>query len=95
MLNGIGGRTIAEAKENVSHAEALAWANYRNKHGSLNIGRRIEHGVGLLAVTWLRSQGIKADIFDFMPYADRPEEKLADINEIFGMFKALKKAPSK
>lgn len=94
MLNGIGGRTIAEAKNNITQKEAIAWSVYRNKYGSLNLGRRLEQGIALLAAAVINSQGGKADVADFMPHEPKPEEKVADINEVFGLFKKLKKVPA-
>lgn len=94
MLNGVGGRTIAEAKENISHREAIAWSQYRNKHGSLHLGQRIELSIALLAVALFKSQGLKAELKDFMPNAEKPVEKFADIGEVFGLFKKLKKVPA-
>lgn len=39
MLNGVGGSTIAEAKERLSYAEYRAWVAYLNKRGSLHPGQ--------------------------------------------------------
>lgn len=49
VLHGIGGRTIAEAKERLSYAEALDWYEYIARRGSLNWGTRLEGGFALLA----------------------------------------------
>lgn len=49
MLHGIGGRTIAEAKERLSYDEALDWFAYIRKRGSLNWGMRLEGGFALIA----------------------------------------------
>lgn len=49
MLHGIGGRTIEEAKENLTHMEVQQWAAYIRKRGSLNIGRRLEWGFAIIA----------------------------------------------
>ncbi|WP_370679375.1 hypothetical protein [Comamonas sp. GB3 AK4-5] len=51
MLAGIGGRTITEAKANISYAEFLAWMAYRDKHGPLDCARRIEHAAAVVAHT--------------------------------------------
>ena len=50
----------------------LAWVAYRDKHGSLDIGRRIELSTALIAVQVNRSGGGKAELFDFMPHHVRP-----------------------
>ncbi|WP_369826767.1 phage tail protein [Pantoea sp. ICBG 1758] len=49
MLNGIGGKTIAEAKESLSRPEYQLWALYRHKYGSLNAGLRTEWSGGVVA----------------------------------------------
>ena len=51
-MNGIGGRTIAEAKLRISFPEFKAWAAYRNKRGSLHPGMRTERGAALLATLY-------------------------------------------
>ncbi|MCL8343224.1 phage tail assembly protein T [Pseudomonas mosselii] len=72
MLNGIGGGTIAEAKATLSYAEVLAWVAYRDKHGSLNLVRRVELAAGLIALQVNRGGGGKADLYDFLPHHARP-----------------------
>ncbi|HBV6657892.1 DUF4035 domain-containing protein [Klebsiella aerogenes] len=48
-MNGIGGRTIAEAQERMSRREFLVWLKYREKYGPLNIMMRTEWGAALVA----------------------------------------------
>ena len=72
MLNGIGGGTIAEAKATLSYAEVLAWIAYRDKHGSLNLARRVELSAALIALQVNRSGGGKAELYDFMPHHVKP-----------------------
>lgn len=48
-MNGIGGRTIAEAQERMSLREFQMWVKYRNKYGPLNIMMRSEWGTSLVA----------------------------------------------
>ncbi|MNE63112.1 hypothetical protein D3C76_103640 [compost metagenome] len=72
VLSGIGGTTIAEAKATLSYAEVLAWVAYRDKYGSLNLGRRIELTGALIALQVNRGSGGKADLYDFMPHHVRP-----------------------
>lgn len=72
MLNGIGGASIAEAKATLSYAEVLAWVAYRDKHGSLNVARRIEMAAGLVALQVNRTGGGKADLYDFLPHHVQP-----------------------
>lgn len=70
MLNGVGGRTVAEAKANICYAEVLAWVAYRDKHGTLDIGRRLELSTAIIALQVNRGAGGKAEMADFMPHAD-------------------------
>lgn len=48
-MNGIGGRTIAEAQERMSLREFQVWVKYRNKYGQLNVIMRTEWGLLLVA----------------------------------------------
>ncbi|HDX9017293.1 TPA: phage tail protein [Klebsiella oxytoca] len=48
-MNGIGGRTIAEAQERMSLREFQVWVKYRDKYGPLNIMMRTEWGASLVA----------------------------------------------
>lgn len=59
MLNGVGGCTIAEAKANLSYAEVLAWAAYRDKHGTLNVGRRMELSTAIIALQVNRGREVR------------------------------------
>ncbi|WP_109512778.1 phage tail assembly protein T [Pseudomonas ovata] len=72
VLNGVGGRTIAEAKATISYAELLDWVAYRDKHGSLNPMPRQEVSAAIIAHQINRSNGGKADLYDFMPNMERP-----------------------
>lgn len=71
MLNGVGGCTIAEAKANISYAEVLAWSAYRDKYGTLNVGRRMEVSTAIIALQVNRGNGGKAELTDFMPHAEQ------------------------
>jgi hypothetical protein len=50
----------------------LAWVAYRDKHGSLNLARRVELATALIALQVNRSGGGKAELYDFMPHYTRP-----------------------
>jgi hypothetical protein len=85
-LHGVGGCTIAEAKRNLSLAEAQRWFAYIRKRGSLNVGRRVESGFALLTTTYIKSKGGKADIYDFMPHEEEPvATDIRDLASIFGL----------
>lgn len=87
MLNGIGGRTVAEAKERISAQEFSQWCAYIRKRGALNIGTRVELGFALLASTVVRANGGKAKIEDFLPQRDEPANT-DDLQGILAMLKA-------
>ncbi|EON4588600.1 phage tail protein [Escherichia coli] len=82
MLNGIGGRTIAEAQARLSFPEYRLWLQYRQKYGSLNPMLRAEWCTGLLAsVTanmWRSSQTPPFLLTDFTPHIDEPPVSLEE-----------------
>ena len=75
-LNGIGGNTIHQVKTNLTMLEINQWAEYRQRRGSLNIGRRVEQASaniiamninkGLAGENWV-------DPLEFMPHEDDVE----------------------
>ncbi|MFJ4493901.1 hypothetical protein [Pseudomonas atacamensis] len=71
MLNGVGGRTIAEAKERMTYQEALAWGRYIDRYGSLHTGRRLEASSAMVALQIHRLGGGLAEVLDFMPHEQR------------------------
>lgn len=82
MLNGIGGRSIQEAKQNLTYDEVLDWSAYIKQRGQINIGQRLEIGFALLAMLIIKSNGGKADMEDFMPHFDKAE---ADIESVMSI----------
>jgi hypothetical protein len=72
VLNGVGGRTIAEAQERMSLQEFSQWVAFRKKRGGLHPGRRIDRGFALLASmyanTHTKNGGFKTA--DFQPFED-------------------------
>lgn len=82
-MNGIGGRTIAEAKLNMTNAEVSQWAAFKNKYGSLFFGRRIEQAIGNLYTFYvngkLEAKDRIKDARVFMPHEEQePELSLED-----------------
>lgn len=89
MLNGIGGRTIAEAKQRMSYDEAADWALYIRETGGLNRGERMEQGFALVAMLLARMMGNKqSKLEDFIP--QRVEQE-ATIEAVLGVLKAAQK----
>lgn len=73
VLHGIGGHSIAEARERLSYAEVVHWAAYRNKYGSLHTGMRLELEVGQLRAQVASALGGKVNVYDFLPHVPKPE----------------------
>ncbi len=82
MLNGIGGCTVAEAKERMSYAEAQQWAAYMQRRGSLHVGMRLEWGFALIAATINNALGGNATQQQFMPHADEAGGSLGDVMKL-------------
>jgi hypothetical protein len=73
-MNGIGGRTIAEAQENMSFAEWIVWLKFRGKRGSLHTGMRVEVAFAEFQALWLNTKtqkdAPKLYAQDFAPHMD-------------------------
>ncbi|MBX7275486.1 hypothetical protein K2E96_26760 [Pseudomonas sp. ERGC3:05] len=92
MLNGIGGRTIAEAKANLTYNEALSWMAYLEQSGTANLGLRIERGFALLATILNNVHGGKANFDDFLPKRGEPEEGVgASAQDLFALLQSVKR----
>ena len=60
----------------MTNAEVSQWAAFRNKRGSLFVGRRIEQGFGNLMAHYTQfkvGSDVEVDAFDFMPHEKAPE----------------------
>lgn len=88
MLNGIGGCTVAEAKERLTYSEALSWFAFIRKRGSLHTGMRLEAGFALLASILIQSNGGKTKMSELMPHADK--EDGMSVDHAFKSLKAIK-----
>ena len=73
MLNRIGGSTIAEAKERLTHHEVLGWIAYRQKYGILDRNRRLERHFATLTHLTSRVAGGKAELSDYMLYSHQAQ----------------------
>ena len=92
MLNGIGGRTIAEAKANLTYNEALSWMAYLEQSGTANLGLRMERGFALLATILNNVHGGKANFDDFLPKRGEPEEGVeASAQDLFALLQSVKR----
>jgi hypothetical protein len=79
VLAGVGGRTIAEAKERLSYSEALEWSAYMQKRGSLHVGGRVEFSIALLAAMINKALGGSATVRDFIPHAAHQQGSIEDV----------------
>jgi hypothetical protein len=83
VLNGVGGRTIAEAKENMSFSEAVDWFAYLHSRGSVHLGRRVEAAAALIVTTYLRAKGAKnVEMSTFMPHEREAPASIEDILQL-------------
>lgn len=90
-MHGIGGRTVAEAQARMTYAEASAWAAYRLKYGSLNVGLRLEVGFGQVLSMIANVVGNKTDPRDFMPHIPKPEPEPFTFDKLVRIMGAVKK----
>lgn len=86
MLAGVGGRTIAQAKRNISWPEFQAWLAYRAAHGSLHQAARLESGFAMVAHTVAstipRRKGAKGPKFeDFLPQRQQAPDSVLTLSE--------------
>lgn len=76
-MNGIGGRTIAEAQERMSVTEYQTWLLYRQKYGGLNPVMRTEWGAALVSSVIANINRDKKtppfSVTDFAPHLDKTE----------------------
>lgn len=92
-MNGIGGRTIAEAQQTMSLAEARQWAQYMRRHGGLNIAERVEQAAALICATGAQLMGNKkVHVKDFIPNRESDDElKLATPEDFLKVLRASRK----
>lgn len=81
-MNGIGGRTIAEAQERMTYLEFLVWMRFRAKRGSMHQGMRVEMALAQFQAFYVNSKTGK-DVprlhqQDFAPHMDPRVESLED-----------------
>lgn len=76
MLAGVGGRTIAEAKQNLTYREFRDWVAYRDKYGHFDINRRLERGIAMILHQGLLLKGGKSTMQDHMVFSVREEVEL-------------------
>ncbi|UVL70600.1 hypothetical protein [Pseudomonas protegens] len=79
-MNGIGGRTIAEAQQNMTYPEFVVWMKFRAKRGSLHLGLRVEMALAQFQAFYVNSRTAKdaPKVYpqDFAPHMDPRVESL-------------------
>lgn len=92
-MNGVGGRTIAEAKQNLSLVEARHWAQYMRRHGGLNTAERVEQAAALICSTVSILAGNKrSKVADFIPNRESDDElKLATPQDFLRVLQGARK----
>lgn len=83
-MHGIGGNTVAQAKETLTVTEVRRWAAYVGRYGSLNVAKRVAESSGVVAFVVAKSMAdpkragsIKLE--HFIPHYS--EGRIHDINE--------------
>lgn len=75
---GIGGRTVAEARQRISHSEFVDWIRFRRQRGTLHAGMRMDRGFALLASMYANAHSKNGGfaIHDFLPHESAPAPTL-------------------
>ncbi|MBN3978307.1 phage tail assembly protein T [Serratia marcescens] len=84
-MNGIGGRTVAEAQEKMLLVEYRLWVKYREKYGTLNPMMRTEWGAALVASVLANINRSKNsppfEVSDFAPHINEKPISIEDAME--------------
>lgn len=88
-MAGVGGRTIAEAKERISYDEFASWIEYATRHGGFNSALRAESGFAMLAAVLSRLHGNRgAAMADFLPRRPTAQADGATAQDVFRLLRA-------
>lgn len=84
MLNGIGGKTVAEAKRNLTYQEACDWFLFAQQRGGISHTDRL---LATIATQINRLAGGEAEIGDFLPMLKTPktDETPATLGEVMNL----------
>lgn len=84
VLHQIGGNSIEESQRTLSDREVSIWMKYMRERGSLNIGGRIEHAVGLISSMYEQvNSGGKVDLTKHYPNLYRAPVIDNDVKQTF------------
>jgi hypothetical protein len=87
VAQGIGGRSVAEAKRRISHREFISWLKYRKKHGTFDMGYRIDRAAAIICSALAHG---KVAPEKFMPRYEEDEVK-ESFNTVFAGLKSKAK----
>lgn len=77
MLAGVGGRTVAEAKQRISYPEFLDWVSFRQAHGPISQQLRQERLVAAQMLQFSKAHGGKGTFDDFMLWTTPPVTEIS------------------
>lgn len=76
----------------MSYTEALDWMEYMKRRGPLDLGIRSEQNLAMVSLTVNRSTGGKAELKDFLPNREDPEDEVeATPDNVLALFQKLSK----
>ncbi|MBU0538713.1 MAG: hypothetical protein KKG73_09790 [Gammaproteobacteria bacterium] len=80
---GVGGNTVAEAKQRITYLEFCRWVKYRQLRGSFNLGMRIERNAAMQMAMFANanSRSGRYTLFDFSPHLEETELTLEQAME--------------
>lgn len=99
-MAGVGGKTVAEARANLSYKEARQWLAYIQEHGSIAPQRiydrlldKLEYTSAKICWAVWKAQGAKrVEIEWFIPKKPEPEnQEPGDIQSVFKLLKSVAK----
>lgn len=93
MLSGVGGNTIAEAKENMTMNEFNQWCVYRNQTGPLDSSSKICEYIKQLTFITIKIAGDKKmkieDLELYRAIEKHDPDKVATTSDILNLFKSI------
>lgn len=78
VLCGVGGKSVAEAKRNITFPEFRSWCEFIKKNGTPN--QNLHQGFAMIATMINNMMGGEAQMTDFMRQGESGPEELTDDN---------------
>lgn len=94
MLHGVGGRTVEEAQRRMSYQEYLNWIRYRNKHGTISAGLRVEKTLAYVALKFASAYlkkpgGAKFNLDDFLLFQHKQPDVEATPDDVLRLLRSV------